>query len=65
MPFFKKNIFISFINNLAVDHPTPMNISFFWNFGSLAMLALGVQIVSGILLAMYYIPHIDYAFFKC
>ena len=37
-------------------YPTPVNISYFWNFGSLAGLILIVQIVSGIILAMHYSP---------
>jgi ubiquinol-cytochrome c reductase cytochrome b subunit len=59
---FKKNIFLTLINGLVIDHPTPVNISYLWNFGSLAGLMLVVQIISGIFLAMHYVPHIDYAF---
>lgn len=62
MPFLKKNFILSFINGLVVDHPTPANISYFWNFGSLAALCLVIQIVSGVFLGMHYVPHIDYAF---
>jgi len=58
----KQNIFINFINGLVIDHPTPSNISYLWNFGSLAGLLLLTQIISGIFLAMHYIPHVDFAF---
>ena len=44
------------------DHPTPRNLSYAWNFGSLAGVALMIQIVTGIFLAMNYIPHVDHAF---
>ena len=33
-----------------------------WNFGSLAGIFLGVQILTGIFLAMHYTPHVDLAF---
>nr|QNA49640.1 cytochrome b [Syndesmis kurakaikina] len=35
--------------------PTPRNISYNWNFGSLLMSVLGIQIVSGFLLTLYFI----------
>lgn len=53
----------SFIDNvLGTKYQTPKNLSYAWNFGSLAGLALVIQIVTGILLAMNYVPHIDLAF---
>lgn len=53
----------SFINNiLGKKYQTPKNLSYAWNFGSLAGLALVIQIITGILLAMNYTPHIDMAF---
>ena len=33
-----------------------------WNYGSLSGAFLVIQIVTGIFLAMFYTPHIDYAF---
>lgn len=50
-----------FLNHL-VYYPTPINIHLGWNFGFLSAIFLGVQIVTGILLAMHYTPHVDYAF---
>ena len=58
----KKNTLIGVINNHIVDYPTPGNISYFWSFGSLAGLCLVMQIITGILLAMHYTPHVDLAF---
>lgn len=46
----------------AINHNTPSNLTYAWNFGSLAFLCLAIQIVSGVLLAMHYTPHMDYAF---
>nr|APX40107.1 cytochrome b [Lachnaia gallaeca] len=53
---------IKIINNSLVDLPTPSNISYMWNFGSLLGLCLVIQIVTGIFLAMHYCPNIDLAF---
>jgi ubiquinol-cytochrome c reductase cytochrome b subunit len=46
----------------VVNHPTPSNLTYAWNFGSLAFLCLMIQFVTGISLAMHYIPHISMAF---
>ena len=45
-----------------IDYPTPRNLSYWWNFGSLAGFALMIMIVTGIVLAMHYTAHADYAF---
>lgn len=45
-----------------VKYPTPSNINYFWNFGSLAGLFLIIQILSGFFLSMFYTAHVDYAF---
>lgn len=42
--------------------PTPRNFNYFWNFGAIAMVMLVTMIVTGILLAMNYTPHVDGAF---
>ena len=44
------------------EYPTPRNLSYLWNLGSLAGLALVTMIVTGIILAMHYTPHVDHAF---
>lgn len=58
-----KNSILSVINNHVVDYPTPLNISYFWGFGSLSGLMLVVQVLTGIFLAIHYTPHVDLAFF--
>ena len=57
-----KNNLVSIVSNHLIDYPTPINLSYFWNFGSLAGICLVIQILTGIFLAMHYTPHIDYAF---
>jgi len=57
----KKSLF-SFVNNHIIDYPTPINLNYFYGFGSLAGIMLVIQILTGIFLAMHYTPHIDLAF---
>ena len=40
----------SYISEHLGQYKTPKNLSYFWNFGSLAGLALIIQIVTGIFL---------------
>jgi ubiquinol-cytochrome c reductase cytochrome b subunit len=53
---------LSILNNHLIDYPTPTNINYFWGFGSLAGVCLIIQIITGILLAMHYTPHVEWAF---
>jgi len=53
---------INFLYKLAGKYPTPTNLSYLWNFGVFALIALIVQLITGIILVMHYTPHIDYAF---
>nr|YP_010033114.1 cytochrome b [Hemipenthes neimengguensis]QOW39622.1 cytochrome b [Hemipenthes neimengguensis] len=50
------------VNNALVDLPAPINISAWWNFGSLLGLCLIVQIMTGLFLAMHYTADINMAF---
>nr|YP_009948023.1 cytochrome b [Anthalia sp. YD3030]QOH97191.1 cytochrome b [Anthalia sp. YD3030] len=49
-------------NNALVDLPAPVNISAWWNFGSLLGLCLIIQILTGLFLAMHYTADISMAF---
>ncbi len=42
--------------------PTPRNFNYMWAFGAVAMFILVTMIVTGILLAMHYVPATDRAF---
>lgn len=44
------------------EYRTPKNLSYMWSMGSIAMLGLIIQIITGIVLAMHYTPHVDHAF---
>nr|UVU19753.1 cytochrome b [Hierodula chinensis] len=61
-PLRKIHPLIKISNNALIDLPTPSNISSWWNFGSLLGLCLGIQIMTGLFLAMHYSAHIDLAF---
>jgi len=50
------------IHSSFVAYPTPRNLNYWWTFGGILTVMLAVQIVSGIVLAMHYTPHVDYAF---
>uniref|UniRef100_A0AAU7E550 Cytochrome b n=1 Tax=Protankyra bidentata TaxID=2904677 RepID=A0AAU7E550_9ECHN len=58
----KNHPLIRIINSSLVDLPSPSNLSIWWNFGSLLGLCLGVQLITGIFLAMHYTADINLAF---
>jgi ubiquinol-cytochrome c reductase cytochrome b subunit len=53
---------ISVLENVLLKHPYPKNLSYWWSFGSIAGIALVVQILSGLFLAMHYVPNTEMAF---
>ena len=57
-----KHPLFSIANNALVDLPAPINISSWWNFGSLLGLCLIIQILTGLFLAIHYTADINIAF---
>jgi len=55
-------IFTLIDHSVGSAYPTPRNLNYFWNFGSLAGAVLVVMILSGIFLAMNYTAHTSMAF---
>ncbi|ABK42883.1 Cytochrome b/b6, N-terminal domain [Magnetococcus marinus MC-1] len=51
-----------FMRTQAVEYPTPKNLNYWWNFGSLALLVLIIQLATGIFLVMHYKPDALLAF---
>jgi ubiquinol-cytochrome c reductase cytochrome b subunit len=49
-------------NAIGAGYPVPRNLNFFWNFGVLSGVALMVQIVTGIVLAMHFAANGTLAF---
>lgn len=61
MRFFRQH---SITNEILhrIEHPSTINLTYFWNFGIYATLCLVIQIITGIFLAMHYTPEIHLAF---
>jgi len=53
--------FVAMVDELN-EYPTPRNLNYWWNFGSLAGIILVIMIGSGIILAMHYTPEASMAF---
>ncbi len=49
-------------NAVGAGYPVPRNLNYFWNFGFMALACLGIQIVTGIILAMHYAANSGVAF---
>nr|CCO25738.1 cytochrome b [Aplidium tabarquensis] len=60
--FLRKDPIISLLYGSLVRLPTPLNISFFWNFGSLVGFFMSLQIVTGFFLSMHYCSSIYFSF---
>jgi len=58
----KTNPYLSIMNSYIIDSPSPSNLSYIWNYGSLLGLCLIIQIISGVTLAMHYTPEVNLAF---
>lgn len=50
------------IKNSLLNLPAPINISIWWNFGSILGLCLCIQLITGIFLAIHYLPRAEHAF---
>ncbi len=63
MQWFERRLpIVSFMHASFVAYPTPRNLNYWWTFGGILSLMLAIQIVTGIVLAMHYTPHVDHAF---
>nr|ARH53998.1 cytochrome b [Phyllobrotica quadrimaculata] len=58
----KTNPLLKIMNNALISFPSPSNISFMWNFGSMLGICLMIQIMTGLFLAMHYCPSTELAF---
>jgi len=62
MRIVKTNSLLNLVYSTGVNYPAPANITYFWNFGIFALVCLAVQIVTGIVLTMHYVPNVELAF---
>jgi ubiquinol-cytochrome c reductase cytochrome b subunit len=53
---------LRFANDTMTTFPTPRNLNVWYTFGGILTFCLGVQIVTGIVLAMHYVPNSGLAF---
>nr|QKK69296.1 cytochrome b [Anterhynchium (Dirhynchium) sp. QHZ-2020] len=60
----KSHPLIKFTMNSFFFLPVPLNINYWWNFGSLLGFCLLTQIISGLFLSMHYSPSTDEAFYS-
>lgn len=61
----RSHVLLRPINGALVDLPAPINISYWWNYGSLLGLCLTVQLLTGVFLAMHYTDQVELAFSSC
>nr|QBM09639.1 apocytochrome b [Dactylella sp.] len=62
MRLLKSHPFLKLVNSYLIDGSQPSNLNFAWNFGSLLLVCLVIQIVTGVTLAMHFNPSIAEAF---
>ena len=53
---------VRLLYDTVITFPTPKNLNYWYVFGAVLSLCLGIQIVTGIVLAMHYEPSVDGAF---
>jgi len=58
-----KNLIKSGLNLILVSLPRPLKLKYYWNFGSILLVLLSVQLITGIFLALKYVGDSNFAFF--
>jgi ubiquinol-cytochrome c reductase cytochrome b/c1 subunit len=53
---------LGLVHSSFVAYPTPRNLNYWWTFGAILSFMLGLQILTGVVLAMHYTPNADLAF---
>ena len=53
---------VAFAQDHLMSFPTPKNLNYWYAFGGILTVMLVVQLITGIVLAMHYTPHVDMAF---
>ncbi len=60
--WFDKRLPLLTLSNHMMEYPTPKNLNYWWTFGGILTFCLITQIVTGLVLAMHYVAHVDHAF---
>ncbi|GLS23975.1 hypothetical protein GCM10007874_69960 [Labrys miyagiensis] len=50
------------VHSSFIAYPTPRNLNYMWTFGAILSFMLGAQILTGVVLAMHYVPDAKLAF---
>src|SRR5271154_1341379 len=53
---------VGLVHSSFIAYPTPRNLNYFWTFGAILTFMLVAQIVTGVILAMHYVPDSTLAF---
>ncbi len=53
---------IGLMHGSFVSYPTPRNLNYMWTFGAILSFMMVAQLVTGIVLAMHFTPHVSLAF---
>src|SRR6202795_4957890 len=53
---------VGLVHSSFVAYPTPRNLNYWWTFGGILTVMLVLQLLTGIVLAMHYVAHVDHAF---
>nr|QNO34170.1 cytochrome b [Halocynthia hilgendorfi ssp. n. KRK-2020] len=59
---FRKDKLVGIVVGSLLKLPTPVNFSYWWNWGSMVGLLLVSQLLTGLLMSMHYVPDLNYAF---
>lgn len=59
---FSQNNTFNFMRKHLKNYPAPVTLNLSWAFGSLSMLALVIQILTGFWLTMHYVPNVTMSF---
>ena len=60
--WFHERLPVTDLTGHMLDFPTPKNLNYWWTFGGILSVMLMAQLATGIVLAMHYTPHVDFAF---
>merc|ERR1712110_516027 len=61
---FKKLYFVLLMKSHLQSYPCPLQINIFWNLGFLLGIAIMLQIITGIFLALHYTSDLSSAYFS-
>jgi ubiquinol-cytochrome c reductase cytochrome b/c1 subunit len=63
LQWFEKRLpIIGLMHSSFISYPTPRNLNYWWTFGGILTMMLGIQIITGVVLAMHYTPNVALAF---